>query len=319
MSNKGSVFTKLPAPPYINTIRPQYWSFNGNCIIVTSGTELWLYDLEKQIITKKWKCTNIIHSINTVCIDLQDNLLYALVGLRDAKKLISVDLIKNEWNELRGSENVAEFNNIFPLPSMDKLYIDACRNNVTAEDDQYFYRKSTNQLFRKRHGEISVSDVNTNDKSMSDWKIYKKHMPKKGADFFWAIFSKLKMILAFDQIIFYFVCNEWTIWCLDLDHDERWYQTTHGMPNFGYTKDSYAIKDDDNNLHLINFGANKKNRYHFKASLFDLIPTEIVKLNRKRCELLIIGFVKEFERKHKPIFVPMYLKKLIVKVYPIFL
>ena len=58
---------------------------------------------------------------------------------------------------------------------------------------------------------------------------------------------------------------------------------------------------------------------HWKASLFDLIPAEVIKLNRLKYDPLIIGFVKEFERKNEMTFIPMYLKKLIVKFYPLFI
>ena len=44
----------------------------------------------------------------------------------------------------------------------------------------------------------------------------------------------------------------------------------------------------------------------------------ILNLGREKCKPLIIGFLTEFERVNKQIFIPMYLKELIVKFYPVF-
>ena len=330
MSNKASTFTKLPAPPDINTIRPRYCSFSGNGIIVNDGRNLEMYDLDKQMITKKWEPTNNIgyYKSKASCIDSKRSIHYIVIGdldffgLLDDTQLIAVDLIKNEWNVLE-SNNITESQSIFFIPSINKLlYIN--KPNQFSKGNQYFYRNSTDQLFKKRDKELMVCDVCANGKWMSDWKIYEKILPN-----FSRLGANFEMILAFDQVIFYFdysrswdhgqICNHWTIWCLDLDHKERWYQARHKMPDFGNVDIvPYAIKDDDNNVHLINFGKLEKNRYHFRASLSNLVPAEIIELNRPRTELLIIGFVKEFEKRHKTVLVPMYLKKIIVKFYPIF-
>ena len=74
---------------------------------------------------------------------------------------------------------------------------------------------------------------------------------------------------------------------------------------------------NDNNVHLMIF-AKDFNR-HYRGSLFDLIPHEITRLNRRSVDPLIVGFIKEFERGNQMIFVPMDLRRLIVQFYPIFL
>ena len=334
--SKATVFTKLKAPPHINTTtRPSHCSFNGNCIIVNAERNLRMYDLDKQMITKQWKPSNAsiagdYWEIKASCMDSKRNILYVVIGDRDFfgylddALLIAVDLTENEWNILK-SNNITECQSIFFVTSINKLYINKPKtkqidNLMSTRGDQYFYRNSTNQIFKKTRRELMLCDVNINDKSMSDWKIYEKELPNLDR-----FCPKFETILAFDQILFYFECslswhhNTWTIWCLDLDHNERWYRARYGMPNFGDANAvPYVIKDDYNNVHLINFGSQKRNRYHFRASLVDLISVEIAELNRKRSYLLIVGFVKEFEKRHKMTFLPMYLKKLIVQFYPIF-
>ena len=92
------------------------------------------------------------------------------------------------------------------------------------------------------------------------------------------------------------------------------------MPlNLGDIQPDFVIKDDDNNVHLMSFyyyGDDEK--YHYKAALVDLIPTSIIALNEEKHEVIVVGFVKEFERRNKPTFIPMYLKRLIVQFYPAF-
>ena len=115
--------------------------------------------------------------------------------------------------------------------------------------------------------------------------------------------------------------SEGSIWCLDLEHNEKWYKSPQKLPDFDckdkWMMTPFGIKDDDNNVHFISFI--KNNNHHFKASLFDLLPLQILTLNRDKYDPLIIGFIKKFEAKNKPIFIPLYLKKLIVQFYPIFI
>ena len=78
-----------------------------------------------------------------------------------------------------------------------------------------------------------------------------------------------------------------------------------------------VVKDNENNVHLLSF--EEGNNVHFKASLFDLVPMEIVKMNRDKYNVLVFGYLKEYERKvNKIIFIPVYLKKLIGQFYPVF-
>ena len=203
-------------------------------------------------------------------------------------------------------------------------------------------------------GEILICDANNESRSWSKWRKYEKGLPKRELQMikvsnlfdpslpalpaaltpFFDQTYETDLILAFDQILFCFEfviekqCD-WIsngppsfvygliIWCLDLDHNNKWYQATHDYDfYFKYKAKPHVIKDDDNNVHLMRFDGD--NRYHLKASLGALIPTEIINLNKDKCESLCIGYIKDFERFNEMIFIPMYLKKIIVKFHPIF-
>ena len=74
-----------------------------------------------------------------------------------------------------------------------------------------------------------------------------------------------------------------------------------------------VVKDKDNYIHL--FYA----PFHFKMNLYHLIPDEILKINQRDRDLLVIGYCKQSEKNDKLQFIPNYLKQLIVKLYPMFL
>ena len=54
--------------------------------------------------------------------------------------------------------------------------------------------------------------------------------------------------------------------------------------------------NDDNYAHFMCFEEN--DNFHGKISLFDLLPMEIIKLNRKKYDPLVIGFIKQCEKRH---------------------
>ena len=226
-----------------------------------------------------------------------------------------------------------------------------------------FYRKSTQQLFMycpassrsfiKDTPEILICDANIENKSWSKWKTYEQGLPPKeallmthsdrsGPPYFALplIMGPVSLnktyesdlILAFDQILFYFefviktgsssfwsgfgsLVDKLTIWCLDLDHNDKWHQTTHDH-DFKDEAKPHVVKDDDNHIHLMRFDGD--NRYHLKASLVDLVPMAIINLNKDKCDSLCIGYIRDFEKSNGVIFIPMYLKKIIVKFHPIF-
>ena len=185
MTTQATVFTKLKDPP---TLWPtlsingnRLLSLNRNTIIVSVPVpaKLLMYDLDKQRITKEFHAPDTIDgAIYHHCIDSKNNVVYAVIRAQ----LVSVDLIKNEWNVIKKVEKVnirtlITVESLYFVPSTNKLYIDRKSpekdpeffsdsnsfwrdiNSILMEDDQYVYRKSTDQLFRKRlDGEILYSD-----------------------------------------------------------------------------------------------------------------------------------------------------------------
>ena len=170
-------------------------------------------------------------------------------------------------------------------------------------------------LMQNKIKDVIVSNINIEDKSMSDWKIYAtKILSKDVNDIDLETLKYYKKCFDFDQIIFYFDVQDdthWDIWCLDLDHNDKWYKSQYSLP----VRWGHMFVDINNDVHLMRC---RSRICHWKASLFDLIPVEIMQLNRQKYDLLIIGFVKEFERKNEMTFIPMYLQKLIIVFYLIF-
>ena len=348
-----SVFSELKAPP---TLPPKIICnklsllYRNSIILIPymSSEKFLIYDLDKQNITNQFLCDPTYTTIDLIfdhCMDRENNVLYIVIG----DKMVSIDLTKNEWNIME-SENVSNLQSFYYVSSINKLYINRFNknrnnleknlvwssvNSMLRNDDQYFYRDSTDQLFKKRwDGEISYCNIDTKVKSVSNWKIYPMKLPKHHS-------ISSNIILAFDQIIFYFdfpssdnyayqgllmnddkIYNEWRMWCLDLDHNEKWYEVHDDIGDNivkKYVVPS-VITDEDNNLHLIHFDEEKEKRYHFRASLFHLIPREIKEMNRSRFDALIVGYIKEFEtEENKTVTIPMYLRKLITKFYTHFI
>ena len=76
---------------------------------------------------------------------------------------------------------------------------------------------------------------------------------------------------------------------------------------------SFAIKNGDNNVHIINFGSGK----HVQADLFKLIPTELLQSHRRHYQSLIMGYLREIENENNIPCIAFVLKTLIVKFFPL--
>ena len=79
----------------------------------------------------------------------------------------------------------------------------------------------------------------------------------------------------------------------------------------------FVVKDDENNVHILNFKENGK--YHFKASLYDLLPVQIIESNKDKNESLVFGFIKQFEAIIEIMYFSDDLKRLIVKFLTVFI
>ena len=77
----------------------------------------------------------------------------------------------------------------------------------------------------------------------------------------------------------------------------------------------YALKGFNNSVHLIDF----KKGYHYKISLYKLIPDSLEKQYSSYYEPLVIGFIKQYENDNLTPNIPLVLKKLIWKYFPSFL
>ena len=108
-----------------------------------------------------------------------------------------------------------------------------------------------------------------------------------------------RVFLSWDQIIFYVGIDTYLefeeIFCLDLAHPDQWF-TTHFEMEYEYITGEYLI-DKEDNLHLIE--VDYEEQYHFKISLYDILPYEILSMNRKEYKLLIYGYVKNHRKEYE--------------------
>ena len=344
--------TKLQDPPSFGSplSHALYYRDNGNFIILLNRQhQIVKYNLDTHMTENTFDCPYAqLTRIDDHCIDSDNGIIYIIGNSHSRLIWGSFSMNINQWYLLHNIDiGVDKTANCCFIPSPFNEFHVTCMghykcdtlkkqivkfNNNTSLfkafpslDDtkgelrsKFIYHKSSQQLmrFEPESDCIYVCDIRTDDEP-SDWRPYPTKLPTTlGYPLFY------KVILAWDQIIFlfdYFKSSNWTInnsviWCLDLRHNGKWYQLNSKCP--GGEMYPQIIKDDENNIHIMQFL--KEHNCHYKVSLFDLIPPEIVRLNRKRFDPLIIGFVKECEKRNKMIFIPMYLKRLIVQFYPIF-
>ena len=84
---------------------------------------------------------------------------------------------------------------------------------------------------------------------------------------------------------------------------------------------SQLIDGKDNYLYFMNIDKRTSEPFMFKIHWMDIIPRKLCKVYKdKKYKLLIHGFVKDFEKRHKLYYnVPFYLKEIILRYYPCFL
>ena len=188
-------------------------------------------------------------------------------------------------------------------------------------DTKLIYNDQTKMLMAFQEGnEILLCDIHDKDQSEYNWRksriTLKNGLPREGHHF--------EPILGWNQILFIFDLEQRIIECIDLNHPQNGQYVNHINED---TVFEFVIKDKNNDIHLLQLNGNDrrdhalihKKSYHSKVSLFDLIPLEVLKMNQKDYNPLIIGYCKECERDKRLPFIPMYLKQLILKFYPIFI
>ena len=341
------VFIEQMAPPAFSMpiIRPVYHFKDGNHLfIITTDSDWYLrsiieYDLDKQQIIQTHEAQTLALIIADVCIDRLNEIIYIVTWSN--YMFISFNIKTSEWNLIQKGEkdlgSIRACNCSFIQSPVNELHFiwkrhfkyDMQQNKAillndnlrTLSDDRdvfhaslvYHHGGKKLLMLQNESDKILYCDRNDEDGNMSDFKEYPLSLPRKA-------YTPICHILAWDKILFWFDYEHetfWKIWCLDLENNNKWYQSQQTLPDLKISEAvPFAIKDDNNNLHLMTF--EKDHNHHFKASLFDFVPPEIIRVNRNKFDPLIIGFVKEFERNNQMIFLPMYLKRLIVQFYPIF-
>ena len=347
-----TVFKQLADPPIgYNTdyLKPQYCPYDGNCIILTEDRapqELSLYDLDKQMIIKKYRAPYYmdIPPFEFQCVDQQNDKIYCIT--RDAI-IISVDLNNNKWEITEPKCSQIRITNCYFIPSINQLYLTSLlscykydvsqnklikmrKNRQFKSNASFVCHKSAQKCIMYQGDGVLLSDINIKRRSMTDWKsVHNGYgdpmhvLPDSG--------YSSSFHLAFDQILFHVMIinrrwswmhnnndNNLEIWCLDLNrkkHRTKWYKV-YIRKKIPYSFDVHVIKDENNYLHLINFYGG--HHFHIKVALVDLIPSEIIKSNERKKEHLIVGYIKEHQRRNPEIFLPMYLKRIAMRYFPLF-
>ena len=146
--------------------------------------------------------------------------------------------------------------------------------------------------------------------SSSGWNIRTRSI--KGVPTWW----QRDIILGFEDVIFVFYWTTYNhdIYCYHL-LDNKLYKLEYELPTimlkYGYTIPILAVKDDNNNAHILNFETGK----HVKVDLFKLIPKELLKTHRRYYKSLIMGYLKEKENQSDIPCIPFVLKMLILNFY----
>eukprot|EP01084_Bolivina_argentea_P267678 454454_1 len=324
--------------------KPVYYGKNGNYIFIpfttrgpTEQGEIWKYDLDKQIITEKYKYPEEL-DINDpeIFIDIDNDIIYTLNGY---EHLILFDLKTKQWNTSICYDDIL-CSQIISIPSpinqihltmnnthykfdiQNKNIIKLQQNIGTLRDNpsydntaRFIYSQLTKQLFMFQSNceYILFCEINDKHQKSVNWKKFEIQLPGCAEGY-----HQFEVILAWNKIIFWFYNSK--IWCLDLFHSNKWYQSNYFIPkSLAADTIPFTVVDKDNNVHFISMIFSEKTHKHYGALLYDLLPLEIIELNKIEFDPLVIGFIKQCEKNKQYPFVPIYLKKLVLEFYPIFL
>lgn len=308
---------------------------------ITQG--LLQYNLDTQQTINSYQALDTLLEENELCIDEEENIIYINESC-DYEHFPRIFNINTKQWTIYMNDQHREFykQNFCFIPSpINKLHI-TCKDHfeydittnklnklnndtsllkirtndlkcINGIPTRFLYRQSSRQLIRFDTDEVNifVSTIHAVGHA-SNWSKYPTKLPR-----FSGLYKSFDVLLAWDQIIFwldYSSTNKWSISCLDLDHNEKWYKSTAQIPEFKYPPCS--VKDNDNNIHLITF--QKEKNAHYKALLTDILPLQIFKLNQIKYNPLITAYIRQLEKAHKMTFIPIYLKRLIANFYPIF-
>ena len=199
-------------------------------------------------------------------------------------------------------------------------------NVAMAKPTKFVYNVETKILMAFQAGnEILLCNIYDQNQQKYDWtksKLKLKHNLPDDGDYFGPI-------LGWNQTLFIFNLEQKFIECTDLKNPMNGHYVIDINQDVVF---EYVIKDKDNDIHLLQLNSDDhihyshdrkpsfyKKSYHCKVSLIDLVPMEIIRMNQKDYEPLIVGYCKQCEKYERLPFIPMYLKQLILKFYPIFI
>eukprot|EP01084_Bolivina_argentea_P277891 474593_1 len=323
MASVSSIFAKLECPKkFIYYIpKPSYHPRNPDIVILSTDCNepgengIHEYNLKSNTFTKIYTFNHLLRGHGQF-IDTKNESLYMFGYRFNRHKLGVLDLNTKALvtDKKSALNNCNEFPQSVYIPSIHECHIlcnnsihykmDMNNNNITKTTIDTFkndgikwpnliYVPCKQQLisFGSNYwNEIWYCNIEElSNKQKYNWKLHELKMPHAvKVDYF-------DTLLAFDNIvfIFYFHNSYSDIWCVDLLNNEL-VKTKYNVPKFTMCKwNIYVFKDSDNYGRIVNF----KSGEHYKISLFDLIPKEVIKSHRKHYEPLIIGYIKEQEKK----------------------
>eukprot|EP01084_Bolivina_argentea_P240191 403582_1 len=124
-------------------------------------------------------------------------------------------------------------------------------------------------------------------------------------------------IIGFGSILFIFrVGYDQDIMCLDTMISHKWYKSNVKMIKF--SSFSFAVKTANNNVHFLKCDDILHDAYHFKISLYDVVPCELRKLYEIHYEQLVSGYIRLNIEELCAMLIPNSLKDLVAQYYSCF-
>eukprot|EP01083_Nonionella_stella_P058662 153632_1 len=185
---------------------------------------------------------------------------------------------------------------------------------------KFVFNELTMQLmmFQRTCSNILYCKITDKFQKSYDWKIHPVKVPQRIT-----ALDEVAIVMAWNQIVFMFY-NQFAIgngsyynnvWCLDLLQN-KWFQSPYKSPEQG--SPPHVVKDCDNNVHFLDLLDINDHPSHFKASLHDFVPLELIKSHQKKIDILITGYIKEREKIDALISIPYSLNRLIFQFCTIF-
>ena len=322
-----------------------HWN-GGNFIIMLAVRKIIVYDLDKQSIKQEYQYPSYIRRLTAPFggFDPQKNIIYVIAWNR-CVETFAFNLTTKKWTDLHfdtmpnfffipspinqthffledGTQHLMKNNNYESKLLCSEIGLQHCAMPNYME---FVYNLKRKKLMLIQHRQKHILECNINDINQQTFNWTKSQIVLG-----WRLAHiYCDVILGWNQILFIFNWPCKIVECIDLEHPGK-EPFTHSMTGiFAYAQYpntwdigaefKNAVKDRDNYVHLFSFGCDTdKENLHFKINLHDMIPDEILKVNQKDHDPLVIGYCKESEKNDKSPFIPYYLKQLILQFYPIF-